>query len=270
MVTKVLKDAVPSVKAMGVVQYIVVRQDLAEKYGAGTLVTQISHASLAPITNQLRSLEKRLDDETGKWVEGSFTKIILASSKEKLVELMRELDNSGVQYSKIEESTLGGELTCIGLKPYEKQKVAALFKDLKLFGKNGVYAFVDGEAVEPSVFTYNMLEIDRKTPDMNHRFSLQIDFDDFMKRFGSSYDKWRDMLRDGTGDEYIDKLGIPSLDHLKKNDEKYNKFLLDSQYQPILNSVLPKTNSTEFVITSLEGIFYKPNTLFIHGGCSKE
>ncbi len=264
---------------MGVVQYIVVREDLARDLGTGVLATQASHASMAPITTQIRksgALEAMLDPETRKWVNGAFRKILLeVPDKDKLIELMEELDSAGVEYSKIEESTLNGELTGIGLKPYEKDRVAKHFKDLSLLGGKRVWAFVDGRPIDTSDLTYNEISIDHKLPDMNHRFILGVNFKEFVKLFGDRYQRWRNFAlaqEDGSGNEYINNLEIPPLDHITKNDTRFNEFILDSLYQEMLNAILPLPKASDkpsFVITSLEGIFYKPEEVFIYGGCSK-
>ena len=122
------------------VQYIVVRRDLIDKLGVGTLVTQVSHASMAPLTNKLRenlnkTIEDLFDNETKQWIIGRFTKIILeVPDKSSLLNITERLFADGIDFVKIEEFTLGGELTCIGLKPYNKGRVAPYFKGLSLLG----------------------------------------------------------------------------------------------------------------------------------------
>jgi peptidyl-tRNA hydrolase len=125
---------------MKVVQYIIVRGDLIDKFGVGVLATQVSHASIAPITNQLRRnfnkpVYDALDNPTKSWVDGSFTKIVLeVPGKDELLDLIGKLYADGIEFSRIEESSLGNELTCIGLNPYEKNKVSQYFQGLYLLG----------------------------------------------------------------------------------------------------------------------------------------
>jgi peptidyl-tRNA hydrolase len=123
---------------MAVVQYIVLRRDLIDEYGKGFLATQAAHASLAPLTSQLRghfhkTLSEALDKDTREWIEGTFTKIVLeVQGINQLQEISESLRRDSVKYCEIRESTLQNELTGIGLRPYEKSKVASYFKRLNL------------------------------------------------------------------------------------------------------------------------------------------
>lgn len=266
---------------MGIVQYIVVRRDILDKLGPGVLATQVAHASMAPITNQLRNangkrLTEAIDKTTKKWIDGPFNKIVVeVATKDEMMDIAERLFADGIDYSKIEESTLGGELTCIGLRPYDKGRVAPYFKKLLLLNSKPikpVNARVDDDDVNLSDLTYSMIDIDRGTPDLSHRVVLQIDSNHFLEKFGKHYSQSRDFLLKegkGSGDDYVDSIGIPALDHVKKNDSQFNNYLLQSHYQQMLDSVLPKDRKPKFTITSLEGISSTPNSIHIYGGCSK-
>lgn len=120
------------------VQYIIVRKDLIDKYDNGIMFAQACHASMAPITEQIRNsnstatLDEIFDKETKEWINGKFNKIILqVPNKDSLLDIMELLDSDGIKYSKICEGNLDNELTCIGLKPYNKGRICPYFKKLE-------------------------------------------------------------------------------------------------------------------------------------------
>ena len=124
------------------VQYIIVRKDVIDRYGIGVLASQICHASMAPITEQIRAAEPKttidsvFDKETSSWINGIFNKIVLeVPNLQSMGKLTERLYHEGIKYSEIHESSLDGELTCIGLKPYNKGRVAPYFKNLKKLGE---------------------------------------------------------------------------------------------------------------------------------------
>ncbi len=122
------------------VQYIVVRRDIIDQYGIGFLAAQICHASMAPVSNQLRadfskSVSELLDQETADWLQGVFIKYVYeVADLHALQNLMDRLYHDGIKYVPIEESKIN-QLTCIGLKPYNKGRVAPYFKALKRLGE---------------------------------------------------------------------------------------------------------------------------------------
>lgn len=266
-----------------IVQYILVRRDLVDKLGEGVLATQVSHASLAPITKQLRGnsnevLENVLDKETKRWVEGSFVKLVLeVPDKSKLTEIMQRLYADGIKYEKIQESTLDGELTCIGLKPYDKGRVAPYFKGLPLLGSNKKYtnrisAFVDNEITDTSKVGYSVLDINQREHEKNgSRFILQVDMDYLIKRYGPQFNNTMKEFREhgGTGNDFIDSLEDCSLElNLRENNREFNHYLLEDRYDSLLDTLLKKGEKT-ITITSLDGIFTNSSEVYIYGGCHK-
>jgi len=121
------------------VQYIVVRRDIIDQYGIGFVAAQLCHASMAPISNQLRidltkPAQELLDEETADWLKGVFIKYVYeVSDLDRLHMLMDRLDSDGIRYVPIVESKIN-QLTCIGLKPYNKGRVAPYFKGLEKLG----------------------------------------------------------------------------------------------------------------------------------------
>ena len=122
---------------MSIAQYIIVRKDIIEKHGFGFIAAQIGHASVAPITNPIRTSSHEsqiiniLDKETLEWIDKTFFKIVLGvENLDKLIEIQLLLDKDGIKYCPIVESKIN-QLTCIGLKPYEKNDVSKYFSDLK-------------------------------------------------------------------------------------------------------------------------------------------
>lgn len=124
---------------MFVAQYIVARRDIIAKHGLGFIAAQLCHASVAPVSNQLRvdlsqTAEALLDDDTRAWLTGTFVKYVYGvDDLPGLFALTHRLDADGIKYAPIIESKIG-ELTCIGLKPYNKGRVAPYFRSLKLLG----------------------------------------------------------------------------------------------------------------------------------------
>jgi len=113
-----------------VVQYILVRKAIAEKLGKGALSAQVAHAAMAPLTKRIAKGEG-FDSEIMEWVKGTFVKIVLGVSDGEMAELFERLYCDGIEYHKIHESVLN-ELTCVGIKPYSKGRVAPYFARLKL------------------------------------------------------------------------------------------------------------------------------------------
>jgi peptidyl-tRNA hydrolase len=124
---------------MFVAQYIVARRDIIEKHGFGFIAAQLCHASVAPVSNQLRvnfsqAAAALLDDDTRAWLNGTFVKYVYeVHDLPGLLGLTQRLDADGITYASIIESKIG-ELTCIGLKPYNKGRVAPYFRSMKLLG----------------------------------------------------------------------------------------------------------------------------------------
>jgi peptidyl-tRNA hydrolase len=121
-----------------ILQYIVVRKDLIDKKDLGLIIAQACHASLAPITSQMRRsgkdsmIKDSLDSESLEWAYGIFKKIILETPNEQtLKDLMDTLDKSNIEYKPIRESKMDDELTCIGIKPYKKEDIYKYLKHLK-------------------------------------------------------------------------------------------------------------------------------------------
>jgi len=285
-------------RGSNVVQYILVRGDL--ELNMGQVAAQVAHASLAPLTNMIRnnlcsSPQHVFDSETLRWIEGPFNKIVLkVPSKARMLDIMERLYADGIQYEKIMESTMGGELTCIGLKPYDKGRVAPYFRGLRLLdnlkyiGNDQIYphlyhrprrqkqgkpvsAVVDGRSVSPSLFSYSVQDIARAPQGTNgSRFILHVDLGHLVEKFGSYYNRVLRNLRShgGTGNDFMDSLKKHSLsDNLPRNDPRYNAFLLSSYYEELLRAVLPEKREKGVVITSLDGIFTEGPDVKIHGGC---
>lgn len=137
-------------------QVIVVRKDL--NMTPGKLASQVSHASMAPITRELRKNAYRLDSKTVRsildvdyqtwkeWYEGSFTKIILkAKNKNDLEKLIKKAQEAGMQenidYYCIRDNCLtelhpeenGRCLTCVGFKPTKATIIDQITKKYQLY-----------------------------------------------------------------------------------------------------------------------------------------
>ena len=79
-----------------------------------------------------------LDQETADWLKGVFIKYVYEVPNLGVLHmLMDRLASDGIKYVPIRESKID-QLTCIGLKPYNKGRVAPYFKALKLLGTDAV------------------------------------------------------------------------------------------------------------------------------------
>ena len=147
-------------------QLIIARKDL--NMSSGKLAAQVSHASMAFLTNQIRNKgQKYIYDNFGNyyyinnlyfdkdiyenWICGIFTKVICEAKNkyqlEKVIALARELgleenkdfflikDNciTELKSEEIDENGIGRTLTCIGFRPLPDDICAQLSKKYQLY-----------------------------------------------------------------------------------------------------------------------------------------
>lgn len=147
-------------------QLIIARKDL--KMSPGKLAAQVSHASIAFLTNQIKEkafhvkngivyafqgevergnwYESRLifDEELyEQWIEGSFTKIVCgARNKSKLLEAIEIAEELGIAYYPIydncrtelePEEKNGTTLTCVGFPPLDSEIIDKIGKRYHLY-----------------------------------------------------------------------------------------------------------------------------------------
>lgn len=262
---------------MYTVQYIVVRKDLAERLGAGVIATQVAHAAVAPITGQLRAdlarpIAEALDEDTAKWVTGIFRKVVVeVETEQKLRNLMERLDADGIVYAAIRESSLDGQLTCIGLKPYDKGRVAPYFKGLALLGRrteptrrltvNGQDWPIDHVMTDAS--------IGKGIIDPSNRFVLELCLSEhqFPVRIEASMKQMRAYA--GCGDDFIDGLqDLSFVMNARRNDPRFSEYILCDYFRTILDDVFTTPKPPVVTLTSLDGMFALEDRLYIVGGCS--
>ena len=128
-------------------QIIIVRTDLAMPLGKA--FSQVSHASMAFISNKIREGMKQ-SDESGvvtvslneaerQWFELKFTKIALAvSSEEELRSLHRQFEEKGIATALIVDdgtTVFGGQptATCLGVGPAFADEIDPIAGHLKLY-----------------------------------------------------------------------------------------------------------------------------------------
>ena len=142
-------------------QIIIARKDLG--MSAGKLAAQVSHASMAFLTNMIREnstlvyddvynsnlyIEKGLFED---WINGSFTKVVLQAKNRnqlmKAVEMAEELGwKEGVDYflikdncrtelepEEVDENGVGRTLTCIGFVPKPAEEIDKIAKKFHIF-----------------------------------------------------------------------------------------------------------------------------------------
>ena len=135
------------------VQYIVVRRDLIDKFGFGFMAAQMCHASVAPITNAIKKLDfddglldsnnvysigGTIDEALFDWCFGRFVKYVYeVPDLNALTDLCDRLSKGNIQFYGITELVNKDEkkvnqTTCIGLKPYDKGRIAPYFRNLQL------------------------------------------------------------------------------------------------------------------------------------------
>lgn len=138
-------------------QIIVARLDI--NMSAGKFAAQISHASMAFLTNKLRENARRLDADTVRttcdfdygmwegWINGIFTKIVLGvKDKDALQKLMHTAEKHGMQEGKdffpiydncrtelIAEESNGTCLTCVGFRPMQNEEIDPITKRIRLY-----------------------------------------------------------------------------------------------------------------------------------------
>ena len=141
-------------------QLIIARKDL--NMSPGKLAAQVSHASMAFLTTQLKQEWKEehtnfykiffyITKDTYDWICGSFTKIICEAKNkyqlEKVISLARELgleegqdfflikDNCLTELTpeEIDDNGVGRTLTCIGFRPLPDDIVHQLSKKYQLY-----------------------------------------------------------------------------------------------------------------------------------------
>ena len=142
-------------------QIIIARKDLG--MSAGKLAAQVSHASMAFLTNIIREnstliyddvynsnlyIEKGLYED---WINGIFTKVVLQAKNHnqlmKAVKMAEELGwKEGVDYflikdccktelepEEVDENGVGRTLTCIGFAPKPAEEIDKIAKKFHIF-----------------------------------------------------------------------------------------------------------------------------------------
>lgn len=138
-------------------QIIVARLDI--NMSAGKFAAQVSHASMAFLTNQLRQNARRLDCNTVRttcdfdygiwqgWINGIFTKIVLGVKDKKAMDkLIRKAKEHGMEEGKdffpiydncrtqlIAEEPDGTCLTCVGFRPMHNDEIDPVTKRIRLY-----------------------------------------------------------------------------------------------------------------------------------------
>lgn len=254
-------------------QYIVVRKDLATKYGLGVLAAQAAHASVAPLTSQLRGnldapVREAIDRFTREWVEGTFRKIVLeAESEQDLLSLMERLRSDGVHFSEIRESSLNGQLTAIGLRPCNKGAVAHYFTGFKLLGRSATRLMINGQEWSSHDVGYDALSIATGVSDPRNRFLLEA------RLSGQAFPARIDLaLRQRLGvevaDAFLDQYAtVPFLEMVRRNDPRFAKYLMTAHFRTIFDDVLRPNGTQSVILTSVDALFAVGNMMFVAGGC---
>tara|TARA_B100000315_G_C14438987_1_gene523812 strand:- start:63 stop:1001 length:939 start_codon:yes stop_codon:yes gene_type:complete len=262
-----------------IVQYVISRRDLSLSKGYDYMAVQQSHASIAPISNELRRHHYSLvDEETKRWIDGKFKKIFLESEDEKsLIDLKLRLERAGIETAPIYEEGLSGKITSIGIKPTKRERVSEYLKDLPLSrnpAKEEILFYQNNEPIRSPNIAYSQIDIengfangDSFTLLVSERFLLEKTrrslkrFNTFLKRDGR-----------GTGNDYVDNLGLLEEGHLRKNDCEFNSYMLQTHYDMLMDPLKKNTsnNETPVVITSLENLIYIPNKFIFTGKALRE
>ena len=149
---------------MGYKQVVIVRKDL--QMSPGKLAAQVSHATMAFLTNQIKSKADRLEDDQGyryeatlefdkdlyeQWILGAFTKVTLgARNKNQLIKAIEMADEfglkEGVDYflikdncyteltpEEVDDEGVGRTLTCVGFRPMDSDIIDQIGKKYHLY-----------------------------------------------------------------------------------------------------------------------------------------
>ena len=145
---------------MGYRQLIIARKDL--NMGPGKLAAQVSHASMAFLTNYIRNYGKFSDyyyeciltldkDMFEQWIDGPFTKTVCqAKNKNQLMKAITIAEELGLKEGEdfflikdkcltdlepeeIDDAGVGRTLTCIGFRPLPDETAHAISKKFHLY-----------------------------------------------------------------------------------------------------------------------------------------
>ena len=141
-------------------QIIIARKDL--NMSAGKLAAQVSHASIAFLTNAIRNdWSKRINDDGTsyysveltfehdlfeQWIDGEFTKCVLkAKNKSQLLKAKTLAEEMGMTenedffciydncHTELTPEDNGRTLTCIGFKPMDSEVIDKIGKKYQLY-----------------------------------------------------------------------------------------------------------------------------------------
>ena len=140
-------------------QIIIVRKDL--QMSIGKICSQVSHASMAFLTNEIRnewskwisedktyySVELTFDkDLFEQWIDGEFTKCVLkAKNKSQLLKAKTLAEEMGMTenedffciydncHTELIPEDNGRTLTCIGFKPMDNERIDKIGKKYQLY-----------------------------------------------------------------------------------------------------------------------------------------
>ena len=140
---------------MGYRQLIIARKDL--NMGPGKLAAQVSHASMAFLTNYIRNYGKFSDyyyecvltldkDMFEQWIDGPFTKTVCqAKNKNQLMKAVTIAEELGLKegedfflikdncLTELEPEEDGRTLTVIGFRPLDDETASAISKKFQLY-----------------------------------------------------------------------------------------------------------------------------------------
>jgi len=113
---------------------IVMRSDLGLR--KGEIAAQVAHAAMKWLCERIKAWRHEdwssgsgteasvMTPEEDEWVLGTFTKIVLrVDSAEELAAIGSKAIEAGLTVRTVEESNLGGKVTCIGIGPHEAEKI---------------------------------------------------------------------------------------------------------------------------------------------------
>lgn len=141
-------------------QLIIARKDL--NMGPGKLAAQVSHASMAFLTNTIKSHLMKMNDHyeaflnfdtdvVEEWINGSFTKTVCeAKNKNQLMKAITIAEGMGLKEGvdfflikdncltelepeEIDENGVGRTLTCIGFRPLSDTIAHTISKKFQLY-----------------------------------------------------------------------------------------------------------------------------------------
>ncbi len=138
-----------------------------------------------------------------------------------------------------------------------------------MLGRQSTRILINGHEWPLRDVGYDSHAISQEESDPGNRFILEVRLSGhaFPQRIDASRrSEQRDEL-DASRDHHA---AVPFVEMVRRNDPRFANHVLRHHYHAILDDVLTKASVPAVVLTSLDAMFAKGNTLYMAGGCRVE